>query len=88
MMPGKRINTSMIAYSLLMRKKKINWYTNSLRVRKSEKFVCSFEASAKVMDRVRTRLLVNRHGSTFRGVNRMSDKEKHPSIYHYRHCPM
>lgn len=42
MMPGKRINTSMIAYSLLMRKKKINWYTNSLRVRKSEKFVCSF----------------------------------------------
>lgn len=70
-MPGKRINTSMIAYSLLMRKKKINWYTNSLRVRKSEKFVCSFgwikkniyiEASAKVMDRVRTRLLVNRHG--------------------------
>lgn len=42
MMPGKRINTNMIAYSLLMRKKKINWYTNSLRVRKSEKFVCSF----------------------------------------------
>lgn len=42
MMPGKRINTSMIAYSLLMRKKKINWYTNSLRVRKSEKFVFSF----------------------------------------------
>lgn len=42
MMPGKRFNTSMIAYSLFMRKKKINWYTNSLRVRKSEKFVCSF----------------------------------------------
>lgn len=42
MMPGKRINTNMIAYSLLMRKKKINWYTNSLRVRKSEKFVFSF----------------------------------------------
>lgn len=41
MMPGKRINTSMIAYSLLMRKK-MNCYTNSLRVRKSEKFVCSF----------------------------------------------
>lgn len=42
MMLGKCFNISMIVYFLLMRKKKINWYINFLRVCKSEKFVCLF----------------------------------------------
>lgn len=42
MMLGKCINISMIVYFLLMRKKKINWYINFLRVCKSEKCVCLF----------------------------------------------
>lgn len=42
MMLGKCINISVIVYFLLMRKKKINWYINFLRVCKSEKFVCLF----------------------------------------------
>lgn len=42
MMLGKCININMIVYFLLMRKKKIIWYINFLRVCKSEKFVCLF----------------------------------------------
>lgn len=101
MMLGKCINISMIVYFLLMRKKKINWYINFLRVCKSEKFVfvciewfgwinknIYIEVSVKVMDWVWIWLLVNRYGLIFRGVNWMLDKEKYLLIYYYRYCFM